>query len=159
MLKDYQTGIMLGQRFWIDETYLSKRTSDILKDEGGKKLRCLSRDKIYIATATDGTHSVLFPIGFRKPSSKRLAGAMEGHVTEKSTKVDDGKKAHISLMRKYNLKREMHPSDKTKGLSDDRNPMNTINILVHAPWSNKWGSVHKKASLSSSWFPLPLCVI
>lgn len=129
VLKDYQKGMVLGDRFWIDETYLSKKPSDTSKDSAGKMLKGLSHDKICIATATDGRHAILFPIGFGKPSSKRLTNAMEGHISEKSTMVDDGEKAHMSLMRKCGLKREMHPSKDTKGLDDDSNPMNKINTL------------------------------
>ncbi len=43
--------------------------------------------------------------------------------------VDDGEKAHISLMGKCDLKRETHASKETKGLDDDSNPMNMINTM------------------------------
>ena len=128
-LKDYQKDMFLGERFWIDETYLSKKPSDTSKDSCGKKLRGLSHDKICIATATEGTHSVLFPIGCGKPSAKRLTMAMESHISKGSTMVDDGEKAHISLMGRCDLKRETHTSKETKGLDDDSNPMNMINTM------------------------------
>lgn len=129
VLKDYQSSVVVGERFWLDETYLSKKPSDTSEDEEGRKLRGLSHDKICIATATDGTHSILFPIGNGKPSSKRVIGAMEGHISKNATMVDDGEKAHAILVRTYSLNREMHPSDETKGLDDDDNPMNTVNAL------------------------------
>lgn len=63
----------------------------------------------------------------RKPSKSRVLEAMEGHVTEGSTRIDDGEEAHSVLVARYGLRRERHLSADTKGLEDSQNPMNEIN--------------------------------
>ena len=41
--------------------------------------------------------------------------------------MDDGEKSHASLCRKLNSERESHPGSTTKGLPDDRNPLDPVN--------------------------------
>lgn len=127
VIKDCQKGIVLGSPFWIDETFLSRKPSELSRRKKGDRLRGLSHDKICIETATDGKRTVLAAIGYGKPSKSRVLEAMEGHVTEGSTRIDDGEEAHSVLVARYGLRRERHLSADTKGLEDSRNPMNEIN--------------------------------
>ena len=62
--------------------------------------------------------TVLAAIGYGKPSKSRVLEAMEGHVTEGSTRIDDGEEAHSVLVARYGLRRERHLSADTKGLED-----------------------------------------
>lgn len=75
----------------------------------------------------NGKRSVLAAIGYGKPSKSRVLEAMEGHVAEGSTRIDDGEEAHFVLVARYGLRRERHLSADTKGREDSRNPMNEIN--------------------------------
>lgn len=129
VLKDYQDRIVLGPVFWIDETFLHKKPSETRKDAKGRKLRGLSNDTICIETATDGKNSVLFAIGNGKPSKRRILDAMDGHIIPNSRMIDDGEGTHQALVARYKLTREIHLSLETKGLADNKNPMEPINTL------------------------------
>ena len=53
-----QDNVILSGRVYLDETYFSVKPKDKEK-KGGKLLRGLSRNKICVATATDGKHVIL----------------------------------------------------------------------------------------------------
>lgn len=129
VLRGYQDGIILGDRFWIDETYLRKEPSETSKDPEGRKLRGLSHDKFCVATATDGRKAVLIVMGCGKPSSSRMLKALSSHIKPSSTMVDDKEKAHLALAESLGLARESHPSAKLKNLADEDNPMNEVNTV------------------------------
>ena len=111
---------------YIDETYLSVMPKDLKKKEGNK-LRGLSNNKLCIATATDGTHTFLACIGNGKPSARRLAGGLRGHIRPGTLIVDDGEKSHKYLCSELESKRKSYPSSATKGLPDEKNPLEPIN--------------------------------
>lgn len=129
VLRHYQDETVLGDRFWIDETYLRKTPSKTSKDAEGRKLRGLSHDKFCVATATDGRKAVLLVIGYGKPSSARILKAMSPHIKPSSTMVDDKEKAHGALADSLGLVREPYASAELKGVDDGHNPMNEINTV------------------------------
>ncbi len=129
VLGHYQDGIVLGSKFWIDETYLRKPPSETRADEKGRRLRGLSHDKLCVLAATDGSKTVLFAIGCGKPSSTKVMKAMATHVTPFSTMVDDKEKAHQALAESLHLTRESYASSDLKGLDDKDNPMNEVNTV------------------------------
>ena len=62
----------------------------------------------------NGKRTVLAAIGYGKPSKSRVLEAMEGNVTEGSTRIDDGEEAHSVLVAKYGLRRERGTSRPTR---------------------------------------------
>ena len=125
-IRDYQEKITVEGKAYIDETYLSVMPKD-QKDKEGKKLRGLSNNKLCIVTATDGTHTFLACIGRGKPSARRLVGGLKGHIIPGTLIVDDGEKSHCALCRELGSERKPYPSSVTKGLPDDKNPLDPVN--------------------------------
>lgn len=128
VLKNYQDSIVMGERFWTDETYLKLMPKDLKRDEKGRLLRGLSRNNLCIMTLTDGTRTVLIADGTGKPSRKRMRKLVP-HIKPGSHMIDDGEKSHIVLVEELNLTREVHKTAETKGLSDKENPMGLINTV------------------------------
>lgn len=129
VLNHYQDDIVLDNTFWIDETYLKVKPSDMTLDHKRRKLRGLSHDKICIATATDGINSILYVVGYGKPSSNKIKEAMQNHIKPESKMIEDKEKSHQILVDLYQLKREIHSSKEAKNLDDKNNPMRPINEL------------------------------
>ena len=113
-IEKYQDAIILERKAFVDETYLSVMPKGLdMKD--GKKLRGLSRNKLCIATATDGNRTFIAYIGNGKPSAKRLIEGLGNHIKPGTLIVDDGEKSHASLCRKLNSERESHPGSTKRG--------------------------------------------
>ncbi len=129
LLKEYQNGITIGKRVWIDETYLSVIHGDRLKDEEGKMPRGLSRNKICIATATDGLHSVFICENTCKPSSKSTWHAYSGHLLPGSIINHDGEKSHEVLFRRDPSLRQNIWISGIRYNKDTDNPMYPINHM------------------------------
>ena len=128
-LENYQKSIVMGDVFWLDETYLSVKPSEAARKEDGTLPKGLSKNKLCIVTATDGESAVIVWKGYGKPSRKRIWEAMEGHIKPGSKMIDDGEKSHAVLVERLGLKRESHPTPETKGLPDSRNPLKKVNDL------------------------------
>ena len=127
-LKDYQDGIMMGEVFYTDETYLPVTPSDLFL-RYGEKLRGLSRNVHCIFTATDGEKTILIATGFGKPSFDKVRAALMPHVKRGSVMIDDGERSHSLLVKELGVRRIVHPTSETKGLSDSKTPMNPINTV------------------------------
>ena len=125
-LEGYQEDIMMGSRFYTDETFVPVMPRDLVR-KNGRKLAGLSRNVCCIFTATDEEHTVLIANGFGKPSMARTREALESHIRHGSMMVDDGEKSHSVLVRELGLRRESHPTSETRGLSNEDNPMEPIN--------------------------------
>lgn len=130
-LSGCQDGIVLSGRVYIDETYFSVKPKDEAKN-GGKHYRGLSRNKICVATATDGTNAYLAVCGSAKPSRAKLLKSFRGHIKNGSTIVHDGERCHAVLIDAFGMKEELHKSSETKGLADKDNPMEPINAIHRA---------------------------
>lgn len=115
----------LKKIFLCIETYLSVMRKDLDRKDG-KKLRGLSRNKLCIVTATDGDRTFIAYIGNGKPSAKRRIGGLGNPIKPGTRIVDDGEKSHASLCRTLNSERESHPGATTKGLPDDKNPLDPL---------------------------------
>lgn len=128
MLKDIQQDVVLSGRIFIDETYFSKKKSDVIT-KNGKKLRGISINKIGVATAIfeDMKSSVLIVTNTSKPSRKSTINSYVPHIKKGSTIVHDGDNSHIALIEALHLNSEEHPSIETKDLKDEENPMYPIN--------------------------------
>ena len=126
VLDGCQDGVSLGETVWLDETFVSVDKPDRVTEEG-KSLRGISRNKIAIATATDGTGLIIAPLWVPKPSMKKTLEAFEGHIKLGSLLIHDGDNSHSLLVSKLGLRSEVHKAAETKGLEDSDNPMDEIN--------------------------------
>lgn len=128
VLSGCQDSVILSGRVYLDETYFSVKPKDEERKDG-KLLRGLSRNKICVATATDGKHVLLAVCGSAKPSKTKLLMVFGGHIAKGSTIVHDGEKSHSALIEGFKLKEELHKGSKTKGLENKDNPMEPINAV------------------------------
>ena len=127
VLRFYQDSILLGDFVFIDETYLSEKRSKVIKTQGGKRLRGLSKNQRCIYCATDGDSAVLIVGGAGKPSTKAATEAYSPHIQGFSHIVHDGEKAHSRLILETGSTETVIPTWMTKGVEDERNPMEPIN--------------------------------
>ena len=127
VLKGCQDGVVLRGDVWIDETYF-KQTKAGLILRNGKKPSGLSRNLFCVATARDEDgRTVLIPCGKGKPSGERMLAALGPHIMRGSRIIHDGEKSHSRLISARRCAEETHPTSETKGLPDERNPMDPIN--------------------------------
>jgi len=130
-LEGSQNDIILSGRIWLDETFYTVITKDIIYRDDGKMPRGLSQNQICIGVATDRKHSVFYVEGTGKPSQKKTYEIFRNHIKPSSTLIHDGDNAHTKLIRELSLKSVAYASKDLKGLQDKDNPMNPIN-RVHA---------------------------
>lgn len=142
-LESVQNSIVLADRVWLDETFYTVRSEDIIRKENGDKLRGISKNQICIRVATDKTRTLFLVEGTGKPSQKKTLEAFRNHIQPGSTLIHDRESAHEKLIRELSLISESYASKDLKGLPDKRNPMNPVN-RAHA--------IHKKFLNTNSGF-------
>jgi hypothetical protein len=130
-LENVQDGIVLSERVWLDETFYSVRSEDIVRKESGDKLRGLSKNQICIGVATDKKRTIFIVEGMGKPSQKKTFEAFRHHIKPGSTIVHDGDTSHKKLVRELSLKSEVYNSKELKCLPDKDNPLNPVNRAHH----------------------------
>ena len=126
-LETVQNGMVLSGCVWLDETFYTVRSEDIVRNEDGTKLSGLSRNQICIGVATDKKNTLFFVEGTGKPSQKKTFEAFRNHIEPGSTLIHDGESAHVKLVRELSLVSVVYPSKSLKGLPDKDNPMNPVN--------------------------------
>ena len=126
-LENVQDSIVLAERVWLDETFYSVRSEDIVRKADGDKLRGLSRNQICIGVATDKRHTLFLVEGTGKPSQKKTFETFRGHIKQGSTIIHDGEKSHEKLVRELSLKSIVYNSNELKGVPDKANPLNPVN--------------------------------
>jgi len=126
-LESVQDSIVLADRVWLDETFYTVRSEDIVRKESGDKLRGVSRNQICIGVATDKKHTLFLVEGTGKPSQKKTLEAFRDHIKPGSTLVHDRESAHAKLIRELSLESMTYASKYLKGLPDKDNPMNPVN--------------------------------
>lgn len=128
-LRNYQDEILLGRNVWLDETLFPViKSKEILV--GGKKLRGISRNKISVATATDGIHTVLIRGKTAKPTKRSTWLAYSGHILNGTHIYHDDENSHSVLMENIpNLTETIYPTKMLRGLKDKDNPMYKINHI------------------------------
>lgn len=94
------------------------------RDLGG-----ISRNKICIATRTNGSSSFTVAAGISKLSESASLKTYGNHIAKNSCIVHDMEKSHNILIERLGLKSEVYDSDKLKGLRDSENPLEPINRL------------------------------
>jgi len=130
-LETVQDDTILSEDVWLDETYYSVRTEDIVRKDNGNELRGISRNQICIGVATDKQHSIFYVEGTGKPTQKRTFELFEKHIQRGSTLYHDQDTAHKKLVKELELKSIAYASKDLKGLPDKENPLNPIN-RIHA---------------------------
>ena len=131
VLENIQDDIVLSGKVWLDETFYTVRSEEIIRKENGDKLRGLSNNQICIGVATDKSKSVLLVEGTGKPSQKKTFSAFSVHIEPCSTLIHDGESAHKKLVEKLELKSIVYESKYLKSLPDNDNPLNPVN-RVHS---------------------------
>jgi len=130
-LQGVQDGIVLSKKVWIDETYYTVRSPDIVRKDDGTLFRGLSRNQICIGVATDKRRTVLISLGTGQPSQKKVWEAFASHITSGSILVHDEEVAHKKLIQRLSLESIAYSSKELRGLPDSDNPLNPVN-RVHA---------------------------
>ena len=106
----YQDRIVLRGRVWVDETYIDD--TDLSKGYGQARKRGLSKQKPCIAVAIDARKEpVAVVCGHGKPSTKRVKGALGGHLAKGATVVHDREKAHNGMIRDAGCESESYKAD------------------------------------------------
>ena len=126
-LESVQDSIVLCDCVWLDETFYTLRSEDIVLKENGDKLRGLSRNQICIGVATDKKNTLFLVEGTGKPSQKKTIEAFRNHIRPGSMLIHDGESAHVKLIQELSLESVAYGSKKLKGLPDKDNPMNPVN--------------------------------
>jgi len=126
-LERVQNDMILSDYVWLDETFYSVRSENIIHKENGDKLRGLSRNQICIGVATDKQYTIFLVEGTGKPSQKKTAEAFRSHIEAGSTLIHDKESAHKKLVEQLGLKSIAYASKDLKGLPDEDNPMNPVN--------------------------------
>jgi len=126
-LESAQDSVVLTDCVWLDETFYSVRSEDVVRKENGDKLRGLSQNQICIGVATDKKNTLFLVEGTGKPSQKKTLNAFRNHIQPGSTLIHDGESAHEKLVQKLILKSVTYASKDLKGLPDKENPMNPVN--------------------------------
>jgi len=119
--------VILRERVWLDETFYTVRSEDIVRNADGTKLSGLSRNQICIGVATDKKNTLFLVEGTGKPSKKKTLAVFGKHIESGATLVHDKESAHTKLIQELSLKSVAFASKDLKGLSDKDNPMNPIN--------------------------------
>lgn len=131
ILGNIQDDIVLSGKVWLDETFYTVRSENIVRKDNGNKLRGLSANQICIGVATDKVRSILVVEGTGKPSQKKTFLAFGSHIMRGSTLIHDQELAHRKLVEKLELKSIAYASVELKKLPDIDNPLNPVN-RVHA---------------------------
>jgi hypothetical protein len=126
-LETVQNSIVLRDLVWLDETFYTVRTDDIIHNEDGSKLRGLSQNQICIGVATDKKNTLFLVEGTDKPSQKKTFEAFANHIESGSTLIHDREAAHVKLVRELSLNSITYASGELKGLPDKDNPLNPVN--------------------------------
>jgi transposase-like protein len=134
-LETVQNSVILRDRVWLDETFYTVRSEDIVRNADGTKLSGLSKNQICIGVATDKKNTLFFVEGNGKPSQKKILEAFGTHIERGATLIHDKETAHAKLIRQLSLKSVAYASKDLKGLPDKQNPMNPVNH-VHAILKN-----------------------
>jgi len=126
-LESVQNSIVLADHVWLDETYYTVRSEDIVRKDNGDKLNGLSRNQICIGVATDKKNTLFLVEGTGQPTQKRTLAAFRDHIQPGATLIHDGEASHTKLIQELTLKSVVHISKDLKGLPDKMNPMNPVN--------------------------------
>lgn len=135
VLDDYYFGTTLSGRVWLDETYYTVRSTEIVRKSDGTKPRGLSNNQLCIGVACTEKEILCLCEGRGQASATKAYAAFGSHIAPGSTLVHDAAKAHGLLIENLNLVSEAYVSAEIKELPDKDNPLNRVN-QVHARLKN-----------------------
>lgn len=125
-LEGWQKNIQLSGNVYLDETYYSYVSGDPRNFTEKGRSRA---NKLCIGVAMDDTHMVCLLEGDGKTSFKKTIDAFGDIIVPGSKLIHDGEYSHSKLIELLNLQSEVHPNKETKGLPDNKNPLNPINQM------------------------------
>jgi hypothetical protein len=131
VLQGTDSGIVLKKRVWLDETYYTVRSDDIVLNPDGTKPRGLSKNQLCIGVACDSENIVCVCEGVGQPSKQSTYAAFKDHIEPGATLVHDKGIAHNLLIEKLHLISEEYDSSELKQVPDKENPLARVNE-VHA---------------------------
>ena len=126
VVDDIQSDIVFSGKVWIDETYFPGWKSESVT-KNGRLLSGLSRNQFCVCSATDGKRCMLYLYGVGRPSSAKALRAYSSVIARGSMVVHDGDDSNKALVESLGLKEETSTATETKGIADDKNPMEPIN--------------------------------
>jgi len=126
-LEDVQNTIVLSDCVWLDETYYTVRSQDIVRKDNGDKLSGLSQNQICIGVATDKAYTLFLVEGTGQPTQKRTLEIFGNHIKPGSILIHDEEDAHTKLVKELSLESRAYSSKDLKGLADKDNPLNPVN--------------------------------
>lgn len=126
-LEGVQNSIILSGTVWLDETYYTVSSENIVRHANGNKLRGVSRNQICIGVATDKRQTIFLAEGMGRPSQKRTLETFRSHIAQGSTLIHDEESAHNKLVSELSLESVVYASKDLKGLPDKKNPLNPVN--------------------------------
>ena len=126
-LERIQNNIVLSGDVWLDETFYSVISEDIMRNRDGNKLRGLSNNQICIGVATDKRHTIFLVEGTGKPSQKKTHDTFISHIEPKSKLIHDKESAHKKLVKALALESITYASKDLEGLLDKYNPLYPVN--------------------------------
>jgi transposase-like protein len=129
ILESYQNSFLFTGKVWLDETFYSVRSEDIVRTDGGNKLRGLSSNQMRIGVVCDKSHTLCIFEGYGKPSQKKSYEAFKNHIAIGSTLIHDKENAHKKLVRELQLNNVVYDSRETKLLGDKDNPLYRVNRI------------------------------
>lgn len=106
----YQDRLVLRDRVWLDETYITD--TDLTHGYGEAKKRGLSKQKLCIVVAIDVHKNPVAKVcGHGKPSSKRIRDGLKDNIAKGSTLVGDKERAHNALVKAVKGTHEAYKAD------------------------------------------------
>jgi hypothetical protein len=129
VLEAYQSSVKFSGQVWLDETFYSVRSEDIIRTEEGNKLRGLSSNQMCIGVACDKSRTLCIFEGYGKPSQKKTYESFKNHIEVGSTLIHDKENAHRKLVKALQLNSIAYDSSKIKHLRDRDNPLNRVNRI------------------------------
>ena len=126
-LEETQDSVVLSGKVWLDETFYTVRSSDIVRKENGDKLSGISQNQICIGVATDKKQTVLRVVSIGRATQKQIFDTFKNHIEPASMLIHDKEAIHKKLVKKLSLKSTVYSSKELKGLPDNDNPMNPVN--------------------------------
>ena len=127
VLDSNQQSIMLSNKVWLDETYYTVRSNEIMLKEDGTKPRGVSRNQLCIGVACTETQILCKFEGLGQPSKKKTYNAFKDQIAAGSTLIHDKTGAHSTLVEKLHLAEEAYDSKVLKKLPDSENPLQRVN--------------------------------
>ena len=126
-LENVQDTIVLSDCVWLDETYYTVRSQDIVTKDNGDKLSGLSKNQICIGVATDKQYTVFLVEGTGQPTQKKTLETFRDHIKPGSILIHDEETTHAKLVKELSLESRAYSSKDLKGLADKDNPLNPVN--------------------------------